>query len=89
MKTPPKTFLVAIAAAAGLLLGQLKSVEVPAVTTTVTEAALEQYRVIDLSQVPVDNRRTAPLKLEAILNEQAAQGWRVREIMDSYVILAR
>ena len=51
---------------------------------------IEQYRVIDISTIPMTNARGgAAGTLEAVLNEQASQGWRVRETSGSFLILAR
>ena len=46
-----------------------------------------KYKVIDMSQIPLGNGRTSAQMLEAMLNEMAAQGWRVVAISGSLIIL--
>jgi hypothetical protein len=89
MNTPQKTLLAVLAITAALALGRLESVEPTRTVTTITAPAVEQYRVLDASQIPIANRQNAPSTLENVLNELAADGWRVRTTMGSTIILAR
>ena len=47
-----------------------------------------RYKVLDMSQVPLGKGMTSAQTLEAMLNELAAQGWRVVAISGSLIILS-
>ena len=46
------------------------------------------YRVVDLSKLTVEKGRTAVQSIEGVLNEMAAQGWRLVAISGDLVIFA-
>lgn len=47
-----------------------------------------KYKVIDISQISLGNGMTAAQTLEALLNNLAAQGWRVVAISGNLIILS-
>ncbi len=48
-----------------------------------------QYKVIDIAQIPVANNQTPAGTLEIVLNELAAQGWRVVTTSGTLIIFSR
>ncbi|WP_009960187.1 hypothetical protein [Verrucomicrobium spinosum] len=58
--------------------------------TLQTAPRLEQYKVVDISTVPVARASGGPVgTLEGVLNGLAAEGWRLREATGNYLIFAR
>jgi hypothetical protein len=55
----------------------------------VVTPTVERYLVIDTSRVPVGGPQRAAATLESILNEHAAQGWRLKETMPPFIILVQ
>lgn len=89
MNTPSKFALIFATAVAFFALNHAGSVEIaqPAQQQAVIHA--EQYKVIDMSQVPVQGNGSAAGSLEAVLNDFGAQGWSVRTATGNAIILAR
>lgn len=51
---------------------------------------IEQYKVVDISTIPVGRAAGGPVgTLETVLNGMAAEGWRLREATGNYLIFAR
>lgn len=48
-----------------------------------------QYKVIDIAQIPVGNNQTPAATLEVLLNELAAQGWKVVTTSGTLIIFSR
>ena len=56
------------------------------VVITPTDAV---YKVIDVSRISVGSGQTPASTLENVLNDAAAQGWKVVTVSNSFLILGR
>ena len=71
---------------------QAQNVVADAPPSAAVQAAprIEQYKVVDISAVPVARASGGPVgTLEAVLNGLAAEGWRLREATGNYLIFVR
>lgn len=65
-------------------------VEAPPGAMVPTAPRIEQYKVVDISTIPVARASGGPVgTLEAVLNGLATEGWRLREATGNYLIFAR
>ena len=87
---PYRTALLTLAMmASGFALAQLSSVETPPAARQATASPVEEYRVLDISMLPVKAPKDTSLAVENALNELGAQGWRVRAGTGTMIVLAR
>jgi hypothetical protein len=55
----------------------------------VVQPTIAQYKVIDIGQITVPPRGSPAASLENLLNDLAAQGWRLVSISGSIMIMSR
>lgn len=89
MKTPFKLVIAAIPLIAlGLIINPSQAVQTQQeAVPLVNQQGAGQYKVIDIGQISVARGGSASGTLEVILNDAAAQGWRVAAGSGSYVIM--
>jgi hypothetical protein len=87
---PYRTALLTLAVtASGFALAQLSSLETPPAARQTTASPAEEYRVLDVSMLPVKAPKDTSLAVENALNELGAQGWRVRAGTGTMLVLAK
>ena len=95
MKSTLRHSLLAACAATGFLCpGKLRAqdqtqAQPQAPIPVVIQPTITQYRVIDISQIAVAPRESPAAMLEGMLNQMAAQGWKLVTVSGSIIIMSR